>query len=201
MYIPPQFEVTNPETIATVIHQYGFASLVSRDGETMNASHVPLMLQGRAASGGQLHGHLAAANPQLGQLQDQKVLAMFHGPHAYISPKAYAAASVPTWNFIAVHVTGTARRVDETWLEEENLSRLVAQYEGDASMMDELEPKKLDALKAAIGHFVIDIETVQAKFKLSQNKSLEDRARIINDLRERDDSLAHAIAEEMARDL
>ena len=50
MYIPPQFEVTNPETIATVIHQYGFASLVSRDGETMNASHVPLMLQGLATT-------------------------------------------------------------------------------------------------------------------------------------------------------
>ena len=86
MYIPPQFEITNPETIASVIQQNGFASLVSRDGEAMCASHVPLMLLGAAAKGGELHGHLAASNPQLELLDGQNALAMFHGPHAYISP-------------------------------------------------------------------------------------------------------------------
>jgi transcriptional regulator len=201
MYIPAPFEITNPETIASVIEQYGFASVVSRDGDAMSASHVPLMLHGRAATGGELHGHLAAANPQLNQLDGQNVLAMFHGPHAYISPQAYAAPSVPTWNFIAVHIQGTARRLHEAAPQDENLSRLIAQYEGEASPMAELEPKKLAALKAGIGHFVIEIESVQAKFKLSQNKSAEDRASVIADLRQRDDSLARAIAAEMARQL
>ncbi len=199
MYIPPQFEITAPEVIASVIHEYGFASLVSRDGAKLNASHVPLMLVGSAARGGELHGHLAASNPQLEQIDGQNILAMFHGPHAYISPQAYAEASVPTWNFIAVHVTGTARRLHEAARQDENLARLTAQYEGADMPARELDPKRLMALKAGIGHFVMDIETVQAKFKLSQNKSAEDRARIIADLRQRDGSLAHAIADEMAR--
>ena len=198
MYIPPQFEITNPETIASVIQQNGFASLVSRDGEAMCASHVPLLLFGAAAKGGELHGHLAASNPQLELLDGQNALAMFHGPHAYISPQAYAVASVPTWNFVAVHVHGTARRLHERARQDENLAQLVAHYEG-AAPQRALALKQQAALKAGIGHFVIDIETVQAKFKLSQNKSAEDRERIIDDLRARDDSLAQAIADEMAR--
>jgi len=97
-----------------------------------------------------------------------------------------------------VHVHGTARRLHERARQDENLARLVAHYEG-AAPQRALAPKQQAALKAGIGHFVIDIETVQAKFKLSQNKSAEDRARIIDDVRARDDSLAQAIADEMAR--
>jgi len=148
-------------------------------------SHLPLCVD---AARNVLRGHLARANPQLEQLADgAEVLAVFHGPHGYVSPSVYVdQPSVPTWNYVVVHAHGHARRVDEKGLRsilDEALSRFDATgwslYTGDEFLRPMLD---------AIAGFEIDLDRVEGKWKLSQNRSPDDRARVAAWLERGDDS-------------
>src|SRR5690554_5190748 len=110
MYIPKHFADISAEEIAGFIQQYSFGMIVSMQDDIPLATHLPFVL-GKATDGRlKLTSHFAKANPQWENMQGQTVLLVFSEPHAYISPSHYdAVLSVPTWNYIAVHVYGQVR--------------------------------------------------------------------------------------------
>src|SRR5579884_840207 len=115
MYIPKHFAVHDPAWIRAFIDEYRFATLVTlADGEPF-ATHLPLLYEPGAGPNGLLRGHMARANPHWKSFEGSIQLAIFTGPHAYVSPTWYETAgpAVPTWNYTAVHAYGKARVVDE----------------------------------------------------------------------------------------
>jgi len=184
MYTPSAFVIDDPEKIRAFIAANGFGILLSiRDGE-IEETHTPMVLSG---DGRELFGHIARANPQWRQwVPGAKVKALFHGPHCYVSPRYYRNGSnVPTWNYTAASVTGTISVLDGRAEQKRLMERLVAQYEGGFP-----EPWKLDEadgnimrLFDAIVCFRIEVERIEAKFKLNQNKPPEDRESVVAHLK------------------
>lgn len=114
MYVPASFAVLDEKTLASFIERYDFAILTSSSSTGLVASHIPIMFR-RSAGTAVLIGHVARANNQWQQFDgNAEALAIFHGPHAYVSPTWYATSpAVPTWNYAAVHVYGKPRVRDE----------------------------------------------------------------------------------------
>jgi transcriptional regulator len=135
-----------------------------------------------------LRGHLARANPQLAHLADGgEVLTIFHGPHGYVSPSVYAEQpSVPTWNYVVVHVHGRARRVDESGLRS-ILDDMVTLFDATGWSLYTGDDFLRPALDVIAG-FEIELDRLEGKLKLSQNRSPEDQARVIAWLERGDDS-------------
>jgi transcriptional regulator len=179
MYLPKHFEEHDQTEILRFIEAHAFGTLVTVDAGVPFASHIPFLLeQGETLM---LSGHLAKANPQWQHLAtNPQVLAMFQGAHAYVSPTWYEGAGVPTWNYTAVHVYGTVRVIhDADWLREK-VERLSAQYEGssETAWLPSYPAKMLEAI---VG-FEITIESLQAKYKLSQNRSAADQRNVMQAL-------------------
>ena len=187
MYLPQHFREENPEKLQTLLREYSFATLVSWHDGLPFASHLPLLFEKDSAGNGKLLGHMARANPQWLSFENkQPVLAIFHGPHAYVSPSWYATPGVPTWNYAVVHVYGKPRLIEE----KENLWQLIVRltdiYEAAQPQPwkpDMPEDRRAKLLEMIVG-FEIEIEQIQGKFKLSQNRSLEDQSRVIEQLRQ-----------------
>src|SRR5688572_13248426 len=114
MYVPSHFNVTDLATLHDAIERYSFATLVSQSSGKLEASHLQLLLDRDAGLQGTLVGHMARANLQWQLAAGQEVLAIFSGPHAYISPQWYSAeAVVPTWNYVAVHAYGRLELIED----------------------------------------------------------------------------------------
>lgn len=177
MYIPSFNRVDDREKINAFIQAYGFATVVTnRDGVPW-ASHLPVLLD---EAGGVLRSHMARANEQWKHFTpDKEVLCIFHGPHAYISPSWYVQQhDVPTWNYGAVHVYGTPAVVDDRDALRQIVFDTTAKYEALMPQPWQLPLSELEIdgmLKAIVG-FTLAITRVEAKFKLGQNRSAEDRA-------------------------
>jgi len=185
VYTPKHFALDDPQDQAQLMRDYPFAALMTTDDSGLvQATHVPLVLDcGANGAPATLYGHLANSNPQLDH-GARPVLAVFHGPHAYISPPE--PAHVPTWNFTAVHVTGTMGLLNgqET---AQVVDRLTAVYEGsDGWSTAQMDPRAHAAMIAAITGFRIDITDIQGKAKLSQNKPASLRATITRTLEQSD---------------
>ena len=182
MYIPAYFSEPAGERIARLIERYGFATLLTAAGEGMHITHAPLMLDSDRGPQGTLVGHLARANPHAAALQDgAPATALFQGPHGYVSPSWYEAPGVPTWNYAAVHVHGTVRRLDDTDAKWRIVTRLAAQYEaGSANPWNpELRKEHWWKMLDAIVGFEIGITSIEAKFKLSQNRIPKDQENVM----------------------
>jgi transcriptional regulator len=182
MYVPGAFAVDNPEAVRALIATYDFATLVSQGPGGLTATHVPVLLEPGRGAQGTLVTHLARANPQVQALDDAETLAIFQGPHGYVSPSLYAThPSVPTWNYAVVHVYGRARTVTEPRSLRAMLETLVAKHETgrDAPWsMAGLPAGYLDKMLRGIVGIEIEISRIEAKLKLSQNRSRVDRARV-----------------------
>ncbi|MFN5299404.1 MAG: FMN-binding negative transcriptional regulator, partial [Planctomycetaceae bacterium] len=168
MYIPTAFRVVDRETLYDFIEQHGFATLVTASQGGPVASHVPLWLDRERQV---VAGHLARANPQCDQLNGVESLAIFQGPHAYISPTWYATTpAVPTWNYTAVHVTGIATRLSDERTAEV-VDRLVSKYESGRAnpWPNELPPEFRQRMLAGIVGFELPLDRIEGKFKLGQN--------------------------------
>ncbi|MCA9056924.1 MAG: FMN-binding negative transcriptional regulator [Planctomycetaceae bacterium] len=199
MYTPPHFAETDPATLHRFMEQHSFATLVSLDGEGVpQASHLPLLLDRDRGEQGELIGHWARANPQAERKDGETVIAIFHGPHAYISPTWYQTTNVvPTWNYVAVHVTGTVSVDDSLDARRDCVRRTVDYYESTRPQpwsLDTPDPEFVDRLLNAIVCFRIRIQRIEGKWKLSQNHDLERRSRVIAALREEKREDAHQIA-------
>ena len=143
---------------------------------------------------------MAYANPQWKTFEgeNENVLVMFQGPHAYISSSWYEHENVPTWNYQAVHVYGSASIMSEQELEKDLIS-LLQKYEHhrkDPVLWETLSPQTKKQIKGIVG-FKINIQEVQAAYKLSQNRNDEDYHNIIDKLNEEEDLQSHQIAEVM----
>src|SRR5262245_35101125 len=130
MYVPAHFAEPDLIKLHEAIECYSFATLVSQSGGEPFASHLPLLLDRDRGSCGMLIGHMARANPQWQDAAGQRVLAVFSGPHAYISPTWYEAEKVvPTWNYVAVHAYGRLELIEDGGEAEGVLRRTIGTYE------------------------------------------------------------------------
>jgi transcriptional regulator len=196
MYNPVAFAETDTAKLHAFVRQHSFATLVSSGSGGLVASHLPLLLDPQAGPAGRLLGHMARANPQWREL-DGEVLAIFQGPHTYISPSWYEEPGlVPTWNYVAVHVYGTLHLVEGREDLLEILRRAVAFYEGSRPEPWPLERvgDRLDGLLRAIVGFRIEISRLEGKWKLSQNHPEERRRKVIRALAEQPDDDSRQIA-------
>ena len=201
VYLPPAFTEKRPDVLMNHIQQYDFGLLVSHGAAGLVASHIPFLVERRD---GELHliGHLARPNPQAGGLADGgEVLAVFSGPHAYISPSWYAdGPSVPTWNYVDVHAYGTVRLIEDAdWLRR-LLHHLSDRHEAGNPApwrMQDLPEAYLEGMLKGIIGLDITVTRLEGKFKLSQNRPAVDRPRVIAALERRGDVDALAVAELM----
>lgn len=197
MYIPPHFVVTDQAAIHDLIERHSFGLLVSQVGSEPFASHLPFLLDRDAGPHGTLVGHMARANPQWRELVGQTALAVFSGPHAYVSPTWYEAANVvPTWNYVAVHATGRAEVIEDRDALLAIVRRTVVVYEAGMPQpwtIDASGPY-LDRVLGQIVGFRIPIDRLDGKMKLNQNHPAERRAKVARALTDRggEDGLAVA---------
>ena len=181
MYIPSHFKIEEDEFMYDIIQKHGFATLFSQHEGAPFATHIPLMLDEKKEY---LYGHFARPNPQWKDIHGQTVLAIFRGPHCYISSSWYESnRAVPTWNYIAVHVYGQAELIEGEELKE-SLSDLVKKYEASDSSykLDEVDAAFLEGMNRGIIGFKIKIEKMEGKAKLSQNHSIERKKLVIQEL-------------------
>jgi transcriptional regulator len=206
MYIPRRYEEKDVETVRAFIRENSFAILVSvLDGSPV-ATHIPLLLEKDGQGRDVLVGHIARGNEQKGSFAagggdgagGTKVLAIFPGPHAYVSPRWYTQINVPTWNYMAVHVYGTLRVMEGEELRAA-LSRLMHNYEQHLPKpvsIGEIPEKQLAAEMRGIVGFSILVEEVQAAYKLSQNRDERSYHEVVLQL-EAGDEASKAVAAEM----
>ena len=202
MYIPSHFREDDPLRIAELIDAHGFATLVSQVAGAPFASHLPLLFDAEAGDKGTLYGHFARGNAQ-GLEEGTEVLAIFHGPHAFVSPSWYATPGVPTWNYVVVHVRGRLRLIRDPAQTLALLEALTEKYDPEVADPEGpvmTEEGKLGML-GGVTAFAIDITAIDGKFKLSQNRSPEDRQRVIAHLGQSDDPAAHTLSGLMLEDL
>jgi transcriptional regulator len=175
MYIPNHFRESDERVLAEFIDAYSFGTLVTVEGALPFASHLPFL---HDREGRTLHAHVARGNPQWQHIAaNADVLVMFQGPHGYVSPTWYAAPGVPTWNYTAVHVYGRARVLDDAAATGRHVEKLAARFErgSAAPWVPDYDARRL----AGIVGVEIAIGEIQGKFKLSQNRSAEDRTRVV----------------------
>lgn len=184
MYIPQSFIMTDQRHINTLIKDNSFATLIHIHAGEPVVSHVPLYMDQAQRT---LTGHLAKSNPHSNLLDDSSDYVIFHGPHDYISTQNHASTQgVPTWNFATVHLTGRCSILTDDQLITQKITQLLGQYE-----QTELQLERFKQMKNAIVFFEIQMDQVEAKFKLSQNRTLADQQRTILDLQERNPELAN----------
>ena len=174
MYVPDPFREDRPDVLAAAMREIGFATLVT---EGLNANHLPMLLKD-----GVLTGHVARANP-VWKTGDGAALAIFLGPHAYVSPnwypsKAETGKAVPTWNYITVHAKGTIRWFqDADWLKA-HVTALSAHHESprpEPWAVSDAPASYIDGLVRAIVGFELTIQAIEGKYKLSQNRPEADQ--------------------------
>tara|TARA_R110002072_G_scaffold179059_1_gene335023 strand:+ start:59960 stop:60589 length:630 start_codon:yes stop_codon:yes gene_type:complete len=189
MYIPFSFAEKDLSILHSCIEENSFATLITTDSEGPVVSHLPLLLDRADGPNGTLIGHMAKANPQWREITNGDALAIFHGPHAYISPGWLKEQNVvPTWNYVAVHVTGTVELVEEQSELLDIVRRYVNVYEAlmpEPWQLDSAEPAFIEKLLDAIVGFTIRIESLEGKWKLNQNHSEGRRQKVIAGLRTR----------------
>jgi len=202
MYIPKFFKIDDIEKVNAFIQKNSFGILINQlDGKPW-ATHIPLVLETKNVNESILFGHIAKANKQWrGFQEDQDVLVIFQGPHAYISSSWYDHENVPTWNYSAVHVYGKIKIVDNKTLYQ-HLSKLVDTYEvGNSNpvRVSNMSAYMIENQINAIVGFEIHITEIQAAEKFSQNRDEKNYNNIIAELENKGDRDSLEIAEAMKK--
>lgn len=201
MYVNPHFAERELPVLQDIIESVRFGVLViCSDGPL--AAHIPFVLHRQEGRFGTLVAHVSARDPLARHLDGKhEALAIFSAPRAYVSPRWCPSGGLPTYNFLAVHAYGRPRRLKDPNVVLGHLSELVAVHEQRFSQpwsLTAVADEYVDERLPHIAAFTLEIEAVQGKRKLSQNRTPEDREGIVGGLRERggDDDLA--IADVMA---
>lgn len=184
MYIPTYSAVTDLARLHDAIEQYSFGMLVSAEaGGALVASHLPFLLDRSRGLQGTLIAHMARANPQWRNIGEQKVLVVFSGPHAYISPTWYEAERVvPTWNYVAIHAYGPLELIEDIDEAIAILEQTVNHFERPLPRpwRPSDQPKEfISQLTRQIVAFRIPIERLEGKWKLNQNHPPERREKVV----------------------
>jgi transcriptional regulator len=182
LYVPQHFAADDRHAIVRLIHDYPFATLVTPCAPEPMISHVPMLFDAHTDPRGTLSGHFARANPHARTAFDGDSIAIFHGPHAYVSPSFYGdpAGAVPTWNYAVVHAHGKLELCDDAGHTRAIVDRLIERFESSrqAPWQLGLDPPRLAAMLGAIVGFRMRVARFDVKFKLSQNRSGDDRLRV-----------------------
>jgi len=183
MYTPSFNKFEDRQEVISFMRRYSFGTVVSVANGLPVATHLPFLIDEKD---GQIiiSSHFAKANPQSLAIPDQDVLVIFMEPHAYISPKHYEKdANVPTWNYIAVHAYGKARLLETEHQHEQLLEHTINTFEESyyTQWMSLPQEYRSKMIKGITG-FEITVTNLQAKSKLSQNRSETERDNIINTL-------------------
>lgn len=192
MYIPGHFEEQQIEVMHELVRAHPLATLVIQSSNGLNANHIPFHLAGSSTPYGTLQGHIARANPLLGEIAGGiDALAIFHGPDAYISPSWYATKKetgkvVPTWNYAVVHAYGVLRVVDDaSWLRAQ-LHALTDQNEAsfpEPWAVSDAPADYIEKIMSAIVGIEMVITKILGKTKASQNQPRQNRAGVVSGLK------------------
>ncbi|MDF5689556.1 FMN-binding negative transcriptional regulator [Aquirufa aurantiipilula] len=200
MYIPPINQVTDLGEIVDFIQRFSFGTIISVVNGRQVATHLPFIshLNNNKIV---LRAHFAKANEQWKHLEAQESLVIFQEPHAYISPKYYEKEqNVPTWNYMTVHLYGQARLI-------ETLEETKAILEESINFFEQEYKKQWDGLSEAyklnmmqgIVAFDMEISEIQAKKKISQNRSEKEKAQIAQALSQSTSTHEQLIGEYMKK--
>ena len=203
MYLPAHFAESRADVMHALIHARPFATLVTQGAAGPDANHLPLHLDANSSPQGTLSGHVARANPLWREADGTGVLAIFHGPQAYVTPSWYPSKrehgkAVPTWNYVVVHARGRLRVVDDAiWLRRQ-LELLVDSHESgfaDPWRIADAPRDYIDKMLAAIVGIEIEITDLTGKWKLSQNQAEANRAGVVAGLRGQESAEGIAVAD------
>ena len=183
MYTPSAFRQDDLTQLHQQMRSSPLASVISQGTDGLLASHLPLFLVPEEGEFGTLYSHFARANPHWRELLQGETLAIFQGPQAYVSPswypsKAEHGKAVPTWNYIAVHVRGQARLIEDEAGLLQLVSRLSAAHEAGRERpwaVSDAPRDYIDSMLRAIVGFALPIQRIQGQWKLSQNRTVADR--------------------------
>jgi transcriptional regulator len=183
VYIPAAFAEDRIEVLHAFLRQQSFATLVTNGADGPEATHVPTIFHAEVGRKGVIRCHVARANRHWESFDGASVLAIFHGPEHYISPSWYPSKEehgkvVPTWNYAAVHVRGRGRLFRETRELVEHVSELTASQEKNFEKPWSVSDAPLDYIEnltRAIVGVEIAIESIEGKWKMSQNRPEADR--------------------------
>ncbi len=187
LYIPAPHRVEDRTLLHDFMDEYAFVELVTST-PSLRITHIPVLLDRNASANGTILGHISRNNPQSAAFDGrQSAVIVFRGPHAYISPSWYAKTeAVPTWNFAAVHATGTPKPIVEKKAVRELLARLIQKFEnrysGSAYDFAKLPDSYVYGMIEGIAAFEMPIDSLEGKFKLGQERSEADKAGILEHL-------------------
>lgn len=201
MYIADLYENTDPKDIGQFIAENSFAILVNHTEGKLWATHIPLELDTNEKGEQVLYGHISKENPQWkGFAENDNVLAIFSGPHAYISSSWYDFENVPTWNYSAVHIYGKVKIIEGEAVVA-HLTKLVDKYEANSENPVSVEKfsNKTMMQTRGIVTFEIAITNIQATRKLSQNRDAKNFRNIISELEKTGSHNAIAVAQDMKK--
>ena len=199
MYIPSYNKFTDQHEAVKFMQRYSFATIVTVIKGVPIATHLPFLIT-QTDVNIILTSHFAKANPQAADIANRNALVIFAEPHAYISPKHYEKIeNVPTWNYLAVHAYGKCVLLDGEENKKKVLSEMIGFYEADyLKQWDSLSEDFQRRMMKGIIAFEIIVDDLQAKKKLSQNKTEKERENIFNELNNAPDSNERDIAGYMA---
>ncbi len=204
MYNPPHFTSTDLTWLDWLAEHHAFGTLISQVEGAPFASHLPVLYK-RTGDQVVLSGHWARPNPQWREIGNQRVIFIFQGPHAYISPRWYADTpkQVPTWNYVAAHVYGAIRLIQEGDELENIVTSLSTRFEAGAAAAWTLagsDPANRARLRGIVG-FELRSAAIQVKLKLNQNHPAANVAGAIAGLRSTGSPEAAAVATLMQEEL
>ena len=191
MYLPSHFAEARVDVLHDLIRAYPFGTLVVLASNGLDANHIPFEIDPEPAPFGTLRGHLARANPLWKDFAAQvDALAIFQGPHTYISPSWYPTKKehgkvVPTWNYAVVHAMGPLRVIDEqAWVRRfvEQLTQRHEAHRSDPWKVTDAPADFVDTMTSAIVGIEIPISRLTGKWKVSQNRPEKDRAGVVEGL-------------------
>jgi transcriptional regulator len=202
MYVPEQFAACDEAEVAAILRDAPLGILVTQGAGGIFATHLPLV---HDAASGILAGHLARANPHRSAAGDGEALVIFQGANAYVSPNWYPSKVVhgrvvPTWNYEAVHVYGSLEWHEEPGWILANVTALTDRFEANQAKPWKVADAPADHLQRLIAGVVgveLRISRIEAKRKLSQNRSEADRSGVIAGLASSPSSSDQSVAEIM----
>ena len=206
MYIPEAFREDNVPALHEMMRAHPLATVVTATVDGLDANHIPLLVDAEPGPYGTLRGHVARANAMWKQASaDADALVLFHGPNTYVSPSWYPSKqqtgkAVPTWNYMVVHAHGRPRFIEDAdWLRA-HVTALSAAHEAGRSpawQVADAPDGFIDAMVRGIVGIEMPITRLVGKWKLSQNRTAEDRNAVVAALESDPAPAAQAVAAAM----
>jgi len=201
MYLPQHFEETRVEVLHQLIHEHPLGALVTLTSSGLTANHIPFEVEPDPAPFGTLRGHIARANPLWRDFsRDVEALAIFQGPGTYVSPSWYptkreTAKVVPTWNYAVVHAHGAIRFIDDrAWLRA-FVEKLTNRHEAGRREPWKITDAPSDYIEKQLGAIIgleITVARLVGKWKVSQNRPVQDRNGVVEGLLQMADLVRHS---------